>query len=131
MAELNAITLRTTDMAAAIEFYELIGCTTVYGGPDTDFATMAIDDFVPGSATNFINLTVERAELGPPSFWGRYIIFVDDPDAHYDRLVAAGRTPMMAPSNAMWGERYFHILDPDGHEVSLARRFHEGERPDR
>ncbi|MEZ5227918.1 MAG: VOC family protein [Acidimicrobiales bacterium] len=48
VAELNAITLRTTDMAAAIEFYELIGCTTVYGGPDTDFATMAIDDFVPG-----------------------------------------------------------------------------------
>ncbi len=130
VAELNAITLRTVDMAAAVEFYELIGCTVVFGGPTSDFTTMAIDDFIPGSATNFINLTVEQADQGRPSFWGRYIIFVDDPDAHHQRLVAAGRQPMMAPSNAGWGERYFHVLDADGHEVSLARRLRSGETPD-
>lgn len=130
MAELNAITLRTTDMAAAVEFYELIGCTTIFGGPSASFTTMAIDDFVPGSATNFINLTVEQAERGRPGFWGRYIIFVDDPDAHHRRLVDAGRTPLMAPSNATWRERYFHVLDPDGHEVSLARPLRDGESPD-
>jgi uncharacterized glyoxalase superfamily protein PhnB len=28
----------------------------------------------------------------------------------------------MAPSDAPWGERYFHIRDPDGHELSFARR---------
>jgi len=26
------------------------------------------------------------------------------------------------PADAPWGERYFHILDPDGHELSFARR---------
>ena len=25
------------------------------------------------------------------------------------------------PRDAEWGERYFHILDPDGHELSFAR----------
>jgi len=26
-----------------------------------------------------------------------------------------------APLNASWGERYFHLHDPDGHELSFAR----------
>ncbi|MGH8701888.1 MAG: VOC family protein, partial [Burkholderiales bacterium] len=25
------------------------------------------------------------------------------------------------PADAPWGERYFHISDPDGHELSFAR----------
>ena len=25
------------------------------------------------------------------------------------------------PKDASWGERYFHMLDPDGHELSFAR----------
>jgi uncharacterized glyoxalase superfamily protein PhnB len=25
------------------------------------------------------------------------------------------------PQDASWGERYFHITDPDGHELSFAR----------
>jgi uncharacterized glyoxalase superfamily protein PhnB len=27
----------------------------------------------------------------------------------------------MAPADAPWGERYFHVQDPAGHEVSIAR----------
>lgn len=127
VAELNAITLRTTDMAAAVAFYELIGCSVVFGGPTEPFTSLGIDDFEPGSATNFINLTDEGADQGRPAFWGRFIIFVDDPDAHYQRLVDAGHEPLMAPSNAPWKERYFHVLDPDGHEVSLARPLRAGE----
>ena len=30
--------------------------------------------------------------------------------------------PDFAPRDAVWGERYFHITDPDGHELSFARR---------
>jgi uncharacterized glyoxalase superfamily protein PhnB len=25
------------------------------------------------------------------------------------------------PQDASWGERYFHMLDPDGHQLSFAR----------
>jgi uncharacterized glyoxalase superfamily protein PhnB len=27
----------------------------------------------------------------------------------------------MAPTDAPWGERYFHLRDPDGHELSFAK----------
>lgn len=26
------------------------------------------------------------------------------------------------PSNATWGERYFHLRDPDGYQISFATR---------
>jgi catechol 2,3-dioxygenase-like lactoylglutathione lyase family enzyme len=128
VAELNAITLRTTNMAAAVAFYEVLGCTVIFGGPDEEFTSLRIDDHRPGSGTNFVNLTSERTDLGRVEFWGRYIIFVDDPDDHHRRLIDAGYVPMMAPSNAPWKERYFHVKDPDGHEVSLARPLRPDER---
>jgi uncharacterized glyoxalase superfamily protein PhnB len=28
---------------------------------------------------------------------------------------------MTEPADAPWGERYFHVRDPDGHELSFAR----------
>jgi uncharacterized glyoxalase superfamily protein PhnB len=37
------------------------------------------------------------------------------------RVLAAGLHPEAPPRDAEWGERYFHLLDPDGHEVSIAR----------
>ena len=37
------------------------------------------------------------------------------------RALAAGYSPDTAPRDAEWGERYFHITDPDGHELSFAR----------
>ena len=35
-------------------------------------------------------------------------------------LVAAGCRPDTAPRDAEWGERFFHVTDPDGHELSFA-----------
>jgi hypothetical protein len=29
--------------------------------------------------------------------------------------------PTTAPRDAEWGERFFHLMDPDGHELSFAR----------
>jgi uncharacterized glyoxalase superfamily protein PhnB len=28
--------------------------------------------------------------------------------------------PQSPPHDATWGERYFHVSDPDGHELSFA-----------
>jgi uncharacterized glyoxalase superfamily protein PhnB len=43
-------------------------------------------------------------------------------DTFYRKLVGLGLSADTAPADAPWGERYFHITDPDGHELSLARR---------
>ncbi len=39
----------------------------------------------------------------------------------YRRAMAQGLRPQFAPREAEWGEHYFHIADPDGHELSFAK----------
>ena len=43
------------------------------------------------------------------------------------RVVGAGHAPEFAPRDAAWGERYFHVRDPDGHELSFARPLGESD----
>jgi uncharacterized glyoxalase superfamily protein PhnB len=38
----------------------------------------------------------------------------------YASVIAAGYGPGTAPRDAEWGERFFHLADPDGHELSFA-----------
>lgn len=108
---LSAVTIGVTDMAASCAFYDALGFEAAYGGPDAAFTSYAL-------GATFLNLQlVARTARG----WGRFIVHVDDVDAIHARAVAAGLQPTMAPADAPWGERYFHIDDPDGHELSLAR----------
>jgi uncharacterized glyoxalase superfamily protein PhnB len=48
------------------------------------------------------------------------IFYHYDVDALHARVVAAGYRPDTAPGHAEWGERFFHLTDPDGHELSFA-----------
>lgn len=113
---INAITLVTADMAASVTFYGVLGSEVVFGGVEASFTTMKLND------GQFLNLQLDQAWVRPDRVWGRFILWVDNVDSVYDAFVATGFTPSMAPSDAVWGERYFHILDPAGHEVSIARR---------
>ncbi|WP_428121327.1 VOC family protein [Candidatus Poriferisodalis sp.] len=112
---INAITLRTADMAASVPFYEALGFELSYGGPDAPFSTLR-------SGHCFVNLirvsTPAEAETG----WGRVIFHVDDVDAIYQRALEAGLAPQAEPQDAPWGERMFPISDPSGHDLSIAKR---------
>jgi uncharacterized glyoxalase superfamily protein PhnB len=48
------------------------------------------------------------------------IFYHSDVDALHAAIIQAGYHPSTAPRNAEWGERFFHITDPDGHELSFA-----------
>jgi catechol 2,3-dioxygenase-like lactoylglutathione lyase family enzyme len=109
---LSAITLATHDMARAVRFYEALGFRMLYGGANEAFTSFAI-------GSSFLNLTRETHD--PIRFWGRVIIYVSDVDAFYRKAVAHGIEPQFAPRDAPWHERYFHLTDPDGHELSFAR----------
>ncbi len=113
--EINAITLVTADMRAAVEFYRALGFRPMTGGPDAAFTT-----FRAGSG--FLNLQLDPIHAPIAGIWGRVIFFVDDVDALHRRAIAAGYEPLTEPADATWGERYFHIRDRDGHELSFARR---------
>jgi catechol 2,3-dioxygenase-like lactoylglutathione lyase family enzyme len=113
---LSAVTFAVADMARAVAFYETLGFEALYGGDDAPFTSFRLDD------GGFVNL--QLVDGGPPPAargWGRAVFWVDDVDTMHERVLAAGLSPSMAPSDAPWGERYFHITDPDGHELSFAR----------
>ena len=109
---LSAITLSTHDMRSAVRFYQALGFSLLHGGENEPFTSFA-------AGVSFLNLTVETH--GPINWWGRVIIYVSDVDAMHRKALTAGFTPESAPSDAPWNERYFHIKDPDGHELSFAR----------
>jgi catechol 2,3-dioxygenase-like lactoylglutathione lyase family enzyme len=112
---ISAITLVTADMAASVAFYEVLGSEVVFGGVEASFTTLKLNN------EQFLNLQLDAMWVPAERVWGRFILWVDNVDSVYDAFVASGFAPLMAPSDAVWGERYFHILDPAGHEVSIAR----------
>jgi catechol 2,3-dioxygenase-like lactoylglutathione lyase family enzyme len=111
---ISAVTLLTADMAAATAFYQALGFHLLYGGPEAEFTSLRVGG-------GFLNLQYDGAYHHGPSIWGRIVLWVDDVDRMYRRAMDAGLEPLMPPSDAPWGERYFHIRDPDGHELSFAR----------
>jgi len=109
---ISAVTLATHDMRRAVRFYRMLGFQLLYGGEDAAFTSFR-------AGGNFLNLTAQPAELCW-SWWGRLIFYESEVDVLYSRLVAAGCQPDTAPRDAEWGERFFHLTDPDGHELSFA-----------
>lgn len=110
---ISAITLATHDMARAVRFYRGLGFRLRYGGEDADFTSFTV-------GSGYLNLTAQPAERGW-SWWGRVIFYVDDVDRLYARALSLGLQPQAPPRDAEWGERFFHLTDPDGHELSFAR----------
>lgn len=110
---ISAVTLATHDMARAVGFYRALGFTLRYGGERAGFTSFAAG----GSYLNLI-----AAPQGQRwAWWGRVIFHVDDVDGLHARARSAGFEPDGPPQDAEWGERYFHLSDPDGHELSFAR----------
>ncbi len=108
---LSAVTLATANMSAATAFYETLGFEKIYGGPQAGFTSYRAGE-------SYLNLIAAETGAG---FWGRAIFYVDDVDAFHASAVSAGLKPEFEPRDAPWRERYFHIVDPDGHEISFAK----------
>jgi catechol 2,3-dioxygenase-like lactoylglutathione lyase family enzyme len=110
---ISAVTLGTHELPRAVRFYRALGFEVLHGGEDSSFTSFR-------AGTSCLNLIVQSAEQRW-SWWGRVIFYVADVDALYDRALAAGFQPTTVPRDAEWGERFFHLNDSDGHELSFAR----------
>jgi uncharacterized glyoxalase superfamily protein PhnB len=115
---LSAITFAVRDMAEALAFYHAIGFELIAGGADVSFSSLRMADSSLRMAEAFVNLALKPDYM--PTWWGRIIFRVKDVDALYRSITARGLQPSMAPRDAAWGERYFHLTDPNGHELSFA-----------
>ena len=113
---LSAVTLTVSDIARSVRFYEALGFAQRPGPAIAGFASFELGS---GAAACYLNLL--EGPHGKVDGWGRAIFYVSDVDAFHAQVRAAGLTPEFAPQDAPWGERYFHLRDPDGHELSFAK----------
>lgn len=109
---LSAVTLATHNMPRAVRFYRMLGFEIMHGGDNAAFTSFR-------AGASYLNLIAQPVQRHW-SWWGRVIFYETDVDALYERVVAAGYRPDTVPHDAEWGERYFHVTDPDGHELSFA-----------
>ena len=109
---ISAVTLATRDMARAVRFYDALGFSIAYGGEAAAFTSFQV-------GKGHLNLAI-AADPARPTGSARVIFYVDDVDAMYAHVRAQGFTPEAPARDASWGERYFHLTDPDGNALSFA-----------
>ena len=119
VTKISAITLSVSDMKKSVEFYSKIpNFKIVYGGTDSKFTSFMIED----TAKSYLNLRLNETHSTDSS---RIIFYVDDIDELFDYMkndetvLELGKLESN-PQDATWGERFFHVLDPDGYKLSFA-----------
>ncbi len=111
--KISAVTFRVLNMKASVRFYkDVLGMEVLYGGEGAPFSSLRTKD----AEYPILNLEQGRSVPG----WGRMIFYVADVDLFWEYLRGKGFNPEKQ-RDAAWGERYFHMPDPDGHELSFAR----------
>ncbi|MFE4536837.1 VOC family protein [Streptomyces scopuliridis] len=121
---LDAIGLVVSDMAASLAFYRLLGVDI-----PADADTAAHAEATLPSGLRVLWDTEETIRSFDPG-WTRPqggerigLAFLcagpAEVDATYEALLAAGYAGHLKPWDAVWGQRYAVVLDPDGCGVSL------------
>ena len=119
VTKISAVTLPISDMKKSVEFYSKIpNFKIVYGGSDSQFTSFLIDDMTK----SFLNLKLNEAHS---LNFGRIIFYTDDVDELFaymesDETISGLGKLESKPQDATWGERFFHMLDPDGYKLSFA-----------
>ena len=104
-------------MARSFRFYHrILGLKLAYGGENATFSSFEVGD-------KYLNLQlVTRCQTG----WGRIILHCSDVDGMH-RKIKQQLANIDEPQDGPWGERFFHIRDPDGHELSIAKPIKKSE----
>ncbi len=125
VTNISAVTLLISDMKKSVNFYsELPNFKIVYGGSDSQFTSFLIEDVTK----SFLNLKLSKTHS---TDFGRIIFYVDDVDRFFGymqnhEIVSALCILESKPEDAIWGERFFHVLDPDGYKLSFATPISNG-----
>ncbi|WMX44398.1 VOC family protein [Streptomyces roseicoloratus] len=122
---LDVVGLVTADMAASLAFYRLLGLDLPPGAEDAPHVEVAL----PGGLrvmwdSEDVVRSYDPAWTRPAAGGARVALAFRcaDPgrvDAVYEALTAAGHRGHLKPWDAVWGQRYAVVLDPDGTGVSL------------
>lgn len=120
---LDLVGIVTADLAASLAFYRRLGLDI----PEGADAEPHVEVTLPGGLRlAWDTLATVRSfdpDYTPTRGGGPQLAFrcadPDDVDAQYARLTAAGHHGRCAPWDAVWGQRYAVVEDPDGNGVDL------------
>ena len=119
VTKISAVTLLISSMKKSVDFYSKIpNFKIVYGGSDSQFTSFLMDDTVK----SYLNLKLNKTHS---TDFGRIIFYVEDVDKFFiymqnDETISVLGKLESKPQDAEWGERFFHVLDPDGYRLSFA-----------
>ncbi len=121
MPELNAIGIVSSDLAASIAFYRLLGVDFPEEGEDHIEATLpsgarfmldaeeVVKSFRPEWTRESGNQLALAFQCARPA----------EVDELFERVRAAGFDADKEPWDAFWGQRYAQLRDPDGVPIDL------------
>ena len=119
VSKISAVTLLVSNMKRSVDFYSKIpDFKIVYGGSEAQFTSFLIDNAVK----SYLNLKLNKTHS---TDFGRIIFYTDDVDELFaymqdDKIISELGKFESKPQDAIWGERFFHMLDPDGYKLSFA-----------
>lgn len=114
--KLTGLTLHVDDVERSREFYLRIpGAVLVQHRPG-EFALLRIGEEKLGL------LAARALPEGSPGFHMEISSTLAGVDALYEQVRAAGIEPEGPPANRWWGERTFHVSDPDGNRIEFDSR---------
>jgi catechol 2,3-dioxygenase-like lactoylglutathione lyase family enzyme len=143
--QISAITLKVRDMEKSCSLYSKIpGFRLIYGGKPSDhFTTFEIGKESKAAATTtYLNLElIKEGKDSSDDFYkksnlvgktkvsedfGRVIFHTENVDRLYsymkqDEYISKSIVFENEPTNAPWGERFFHIREPNGYQLSFAQ----------
>lgn len=120
---LDAIGIVSSDLAASLRFYALLGVPV----PDFD----ATEDHLEATLPNGIRLMWDSLDLikqldknwqspvGQRTGMAFHCGNAAGVDSVFASVLAAGFKGSMEPFDAFWGQRYAQVVDPDGNKVDL------------
>ena len=109
--------------ARAVEFYKTaFGAVELYriDGAGSVVAKLAVDGaefWLADESPEYLNFSPES--LGGSSV--RMVLTVEDPDAVFDRAIAAGATQVSPVSDKEYGWRIGRLADPFGHHWEIGK----------
>lgn len=136
VTRMSALTLIVKNMEKSCSFYSNIpGFKLIYGGsPNDSFTTYELGKFNSITCLNLEQMKISDDKLNQynnNNNFGRVIFHTNNVDRLYayfknnksfSKLIFFENEPVNAP----WNERYFHLRDPDGFQLSFAQPFRNG-----
>ena len=117
--------------ARAIEFYKAAFGADELFRIDNDAGEVVAQLSVAGAEFWLADESPEHFNFSPESLGGgsvRMVMIVEDPDAAFERAVAAGATVIWAVSDQPYGWRLGRVVDPFGHHWEIGKPLSEDTR---